>query len=144
MYPRKGGLKRVHAGALRVALRPAFRVALRAAQRSLAHRPCAGGCLKSIEFSADRRPQVLRYADTQQGAHRCEASPVSSTTKDQPMNKDQVKGAVKDAAGKVQEQTGKLMGSTGQQLKGLNKQAEGKAQKAVGDVKEVVKDIAHK
>lgn len=30
------------------------------------------------------------------------------------MNKDQVKGAVKDAAGKVQEKAGKAVGSTSQ------------------------------
>ena len=56
------------------------------------------------------------------------------------MNKDQVKGAVKDAAGKVQQKAGELVGSTSQQAKGLEKQAEGKAQKTYGDVKEAVKD----
>ena len=56
------------------------------------------------------------------------------------MNKDQVKGIVKDATGKVQEETGKLIGSPEQQLKGIGKQVEGKTQKAVGDLKEVVKD----
>ena len=60
------------------------------------------------------------------------------------MNKDQVKGAIKDAAGKVQEKTGEVIGSTEQQLKGLHKQAEGKTQKAVGDIKEVLKDAQHK
>lgn len=60
------------------------------------------------------------------------------------MNKDQIKGTLKDAAGKVQEQAGKLTGSTEQQLKGLNKQVQGQAQKAVGDVKEVFKDATHK
>jgi uncharacterized protein YjbJ (UPF0337 family) len=60
------------------------------------------------------------------------------------MNKDQVKGAVKDAAGKVQEQTGKLIGSNEQQAKGIRKQVEGQGQKALGDVKEVVKDVTHK
>jgi uncharacterized protein YjbJ (UPF0337 family) len=60
------------------------------------------------------------------------------------MNKDQVKGTLKDAAGKVQETTGKVIGSTEQQLKGIHKQVEGKTQKAVGDVKEVLKDITHK
>ena len=60
------------------------------------------------------------------------------------MNKDQVKGAFKDATGKVQEQAGKLVGSTEQQRKGLHKQAEGQTQKAVGDVKELVKDATHK
>jgi uncharacterized protein YjbJ (UPF0337 family) len=60
------------------------------------------------------------------------------------MNKDQFKGAIKDAAGKVQEKTGQVVGSTKEQLKGINKQVEGKTQKAVGDVKEVLKDIGHK
>ncbi|HRO58416.1 MAG TPA: CsbD family protein [Burkholderiaceae bacterium] len=56
------------------------------------------------------------------------------------MNKDQVKGAVKDAAGKVQQKTGEAIGSEEQQAKGLAKQGEGKVQKTVGDAKEVVKD----
>ena len=56
------------------------------------------------------------------------------------MNSDQVKGTLKDAAGKVQRETGKVIGSTEQQVKGAAKQAEGKTQKAVGDVREDVKD----
>jgi len=56
------------------------------------------------------------------------------------MNKDQVKGAVKDAAGKVQRETGELIGSPAQQAKGLAKQAEGKAQKGYGNAKEAIKD----
>lgn len=56
------------------------------------------------------------------------------------MNKDQVKGTLKDAAGKVQQTAGKVIGSKEQQAKGVKKQVEGKTQKAVGDVKEVVKD----
>lgn len=56
------------------------------------------------------------------------------------MNKDQVKGAVKDAAGKLQEKAGEAIGSTEQQDKGLVNQVEGKVQKAYGDVKEVLKD----
>ena len=60
------------------------------------------------------------------------------------MNKDQVKGAVKDAAGKVQAKTGEVIGSTEQQLKGLAKQVECKAQKRVGDAKEVLKDARSK
>ena len=55
------------------------------------------------------------------------------------MNKDQVTGAAKDAAGKVQQTVGEAIGSTEQQDKGLIKQAEGKVQKAYGDVKEVLK-----
>ena len=56
------------------------------------------------------------------------------------MNKDQVKGTVKDAAGKVQQEAGKAVGSEEQQAKGLGKQAAGKTQKLVGDAKEAVKD----
>jgi len=60
------------------------------------------------------------------------------------MNSDQVKGAVKDAAGKVQQKTGEAIGSTEQQAKGLAKQVEGKTQKNVGDAKEVLKDAIDK
>lgn len=55
------------------------------------------------------------------------------------MNKDQVKGAAKDAAGKVQENVGKAFDSKEQQAKGLTKQVEGKAQKTYGDAKETLK-----
>lgn len=54
-------------------------------------------------------------------------------------NKSQVKGVVKDAAGKVQEKAGILVGNKEQEAKGLKKQVEGKAEKALGDVKEAVK-----
>jgi uncharacterized protein YjbJ (UPF0337 family) len=64
---------------------------------------------------------------------------LSTTHKGNTMNKDQIKGAVKNAAGKVQQQTGKVIGSTEQQVKGVVKQAEGQTQKAFGDVKEVIK-----
>ena len=60
------------------------------------------------------------------------------------MNKDQVKGTLKDAAGKAQETAGKVIGSSEQQLKGIKKQVDGQGQKAVGDIKEVVKDATRK
>ena len=60
------------------------------------------------------------------------------------MNKNQVKGTVKDISGKVQEEAGKLVGNKEQQAKGLLKQVEGKAEKRLGDVKEIVKDSARK
>ena len=56
------------------------------------------------------------------------------------MNTDQVKGALKEAAGKVQTKAGELIDSPEQQAKGLANQAEGKVQKNVGDAKEVLKD----
>ena len=60
------------------------------------------------------------------------------------MNKNQVKGTVKDIAGKVQEESGKIVGNKEQQAKGLLKQVEGKAEKKLGDVREIVKDAARK
>ena len=56
------------------------------------------------------------------------------------MNKDQVKGTGKEAAGKVQEKTGQALGSTEQRAKGLAKEVEGKAQKTVGNARETLKD----
>lgn len=52
------------------------------------------------------------------------------------MNKDQVKGTVKDIAGKVQQKAGRLTGSKKQQVKGLAKQVAGKAQKGYGDARQ--------
>ena len=57
------------------------------------------------------------------------------------MNKDQVKGATKDVAGKAQRKVGEAIGSTSQQAKGAVKQMEGKAQKAVGDARESMKGL---
>ena len=68
-----------------------------------------------------------------------QASAMSPSHWETAMNKDQVKGAARDAAGKVQEKAGDVIGSTDQQDKGLGKQAEGILQKAYGDVKEVLK-----
>lgn len=56
------------------------------------------------------------------------------------MNTDQVKGTLKEAAGKVQQKAGELIDSPEQQAKGLAKQVEGATQKKVGDVKEAVED----
>jgi uncharacterized protein YjbJ (UPF0337 family) len=55
------------------------------------------------------------------------------------INKDQIKGELKDLGGKIQEEAGKLIGSKEQQAKGLKHQAEGKLQKGVGEMKEAVK-----
>jgi uncharacterized protein YjbJ (UPF0337 family) len=60
------------------------------------------------------------------------------------MNKDQVKGSLKDAAGRTQRRVGQATGNGTQQVSGVAKQAEGKAQKAVGDVKQALKDKRQK
>jgi uncharacterized protein YjbJ (UPF0337 family) len=56
------------------------------------------------------------------------------------MNKDEIKGTVKDVAGKTQQKVGELTGSEEQQVKGLKNQAEGKIQKGVGHVKDALDD----
>jgi uncharacterized protein YjbJ (UPF0337 family) len=56
------------------------------------------------------------------------------------MNKDQLKGHLKDLAGKAQQKLGEMTGNRAQQAKGLMKQAEGKAQKGVGDVRNIARD----
>lgn len=58
------------------------------------------------------------------------------------MNTDQVKGAVKEVAGKVQQKTGELIDSPEQQVKGAAKQVEGSIQKNYGDAKEDIKDAS--
>jgi uncharacterized protein YjbJ (UPF0337 family) len=54
------------------------------------------------------------------------------------MNRDQVKGAAKDVAGKVQRKVGEFTGSEDQQAKGAAKQVEGKVQKGLGNVQEAL------
>jgi uncharacterized protein YjbJ (UPF0337 family) len=58
----------------------------------------------------------------------------------QQMNQDQVKGRVKEVAGKVQGQLSDMVGNDKQQTKGLVKDAAGKAQKKVGDAEEVMSE----
>ncbi len=60
------------------------------------------------------------------------------------MNKDQAKGAIKEAVGKMQTKTGQAIGSDSQQAKGVAKQVEGHIQKAVGDTKQAAKNFSGK
>jgi uncharacterized protein YjbJ (UPF0337 family) len=60
------------------------------------------------------------------------------------MNKDQLKGTVKDVAGKVQEKVGEVTGSKEQEAKGEARQVEGTVQKEAGNVKEGVRDTLKK
>ena len=52
------------------------------------------------------------------------------------MNRDQVKGRMKEAGGKIQQKAGKASGSLKQQAKGLMKQGTGKLQKNAGDARD--------
>jgi uncharacterized protein YjbJ (UPF0337 family) len=55
------------------------------------------------------------------------------------MNKDQVKGKVKDVAGSIERKAGELTDNPKTQVKGAVKQVEGKLQNAVGNLKEASK-----
>jgi uncharacterized protein YjbJ (UPF0337 family) len=58
------------------------------------------------------------------------------------INKDQIKGRAKEAAGTAQQAVGKAVGSETQRAKGELKKNVGAAQAKYGDVKESVKDSA--
>ena len=60
------------------------------------------------------------------------------------MNKEQLKGSVKDVAGKAQREIGELTGSDKQQVKGLKNQAEGKIEKGIGKLKEALDEDSTK
>jgi uncharacterized protein YjbJ (UPF0337 family) len=54
------------------------------------------------------------------------------------MNRDQVKGAAKDTAGKIQRKVGELTGNQNQQARGTAKQVEGKIQKGMGNIEQAL------
>jgi uncharacterized protein YjbJ (UPF0337 family) len=56
------------------------------------------------------------------------------------MNKDQVKGRVKEVKGKIKEAAGKLVGNEKLERKGKTEKVLGEAQAKFGDVKKDVKD----
>jgi uncharacterized protein YjbJ (UPF0337 family) len=57
------------------------------------------------------------------------------------MDKDRVKGAVNDAAGRAKRQVGEWTGDTNAQVEGSMQQLKGKAQKAVGNIKDAARDV---
>lgn len=60
------------------------------------------------------------------------------------MNEHQVKGKVKEAAGKAQERLGRAAGDRDQVARGQARGTEGKVQKKVGDIKSGLKKITRK
>lgn len=60
------------------------------------------------------------------------------------MNKDQIKGSLKEAAGVVQKEFGKAVDLPKHVIEGGMKEVSGKTQKAVGDAKEHIKDASKK
>jgi uncharacterized protein YjbJ (UPF0337 family) len=57
------------------------------------------------------------------------------------MDKDRVKGAIDDAAGRVKRQVGEWTGDTRTQAEGAAQQVKGKAEKAVGTLKDTARDV---
>jgi len=58
------------------------------------------------------------------------------------MDKDRVKGAINDAAGRLKRQVGEWTGDTDSQVEGAVQQVKGKAQKAWGNVKDAARDAS--
>ena len=54
------------------------------------------------------------------------------------MNRNQMKGAAKNVAGKVQQKLGELTGNKTQKAKGVAKQLQGKVQRGAGNVEEAL------
>jgi uncharacterized protein YjbJ (UPF0337 family) len=57
------------------------------------------------------------------------------------MNKDTIKGSMKETAGKVQKEFGKAVDSPKHIVEGGAKEAEGKGQKAAGHIKDAIKTV---
>lgn len=62
--------------------------------------------------------------------------------KDFIMNKNQIDGGMKEAAGKVQKEFGKVVDSPKHKAEGGMKETEGKVQKTAGNIEEKAKNIA--
>jgi uncharacterized protein YjbJ (UPF0337 family) len=58
------------------------------------------------------------------------------------MNKEQVNGGMKEAAGKVQKEFGKAVDSPKHQIQGGMKEVAGKTEKTVGNIKDDVRKDA--
>ena len=59
------------------------------------------------------------------------------------MDKDRVKGAADDAAGRVKRQVGEWTDNPNLQAEGAAQQIKGKAEKAWGNVKDAARDASH-
>jgi uncharacterized protein YjbJ (UPF0337 family) len=58
------------------------------------------------------------------------------------MNENQIKGGMKEAAGKVQKEFGKAVDSPKHEIEGGLKEVAGKTQKAAGDVEDKAKKMS--
>jgi uncharacterized protein YjbJ (UPF0337 family) len=60
------------------------------------------------------------------------------------MNKDEIKGKMKEVEGRIQEKIGEVTGNKEEQLKGVGKNTEGRLQEGVGKIKDAGREAAEK
>lgn len=60
------------------------------------------------------------------------------------MNKDQVKGSIKEATGKAKKVAGKIVGNKNMEVEGNVEETLGKVQRGFGDLKDDVEDEIRK
>lgn len=60
------------------------------------------------------------------------------------MNKDQVKGSIKEATGKAKKVTGKIVGNKNMEVEGNVEETLGKVQRGFGDLKDDLEDEIRK
>ena len=84
---------------------------------------------RHFKKSSCRRSTTLHHALRWQKNKACLITLTFShliNRKNLAINRDQVKGALKEVEGKIQAKTGEIIGGTNQQVKGLLKEAEDK------------------
>jgi uncharacterized protein YjbJ (UPF0337 family) len=100
-----------------------------------------GGIARNSDIASPLDPTALKTAlgNIVRSGQRVGRLPAISAGEVMGINKDQVEGRTKEAAGKVQEVAGKAVGSTTQQVKGAVNKTAGAAQAKYGDIKNDVK-----
>jgi uncharacterized protein YjbJ (UPF0337 family) len=91
----------------------------------------------SYHYRWSRRTNI-RSLPRNGGLNRQWSTPI--TEEQNMINKDQVKGNVKEVGGKIEKEAGKVLGNPKLEAKGAKHELEGKVQTAVGNLKEVIKD----
>lgn len=88
-----------------------------------------------MDHRLERNPLAIHEVQLARAPNALHEVPFLNRHKESAMNRDQVKGRIKDVGGKIQLEAGKASGSISQQAKGLAKQVAGKVQKTVGDAR---------
>ena len=91
--------------------------------------------------AVQNRPEVMNMLGYRERLLPSAAPPtiVDRRHQESTMNKDQVKGRIKEAKGKMKEVAGKVIGNKNLERKGKIQNASGKAQAGYGDLKNDLK-----